>query len=57
MNGILPPAVELAAKQARSQTMDTQLVDAAEAAEPPVPQLQGTTREERVESLWAALGH
>ena len=36
---------------------DTPLADAAEAAETPVPQLQGTTREARVESLWAALGH
>ena len=36
---------------------DTPLADAAEAAEAPVPQLQGTTREERVESLWTALGH
>ena len=36
---------------------DAPLAEAAETAEAPVPQLQGTTREERVESLWTALGH
>ena len=49
-----PPPVPMAPESDSSE--DAPLAEAAETAEAPVPQLQGTTRDERGRSLWRALG-
>ena len=50
-----PPPVPMAPESDSSE--DAPLAEAAETAEAPVPQLQGTTRDERGRSLWRALGY